>query len=240
MWNFLCEQKVPRRRQAAPARAKEKLRRKAKKKGPCGGNHNPSPKATRRTLTSSTQKHTNVKNVLPEAPLNLQTISRASALAVLGLVLPALFHSLGLGKVFLPMYLPVLVGAFVLPWRWAVALGVLTPLLSALLTGMPPWFPPVALWMALELGLMALVAHMLGRRLKVPWALAPSLLLGRCTYAGLVFVTAQFLELPPGVLSLASWLSAWPGLVLAMLVVPAGVAALRRQDVSLQPSRERP
>ena len=172
--------------------------------------------------------------------MNLQVISRASALAVVGLVLPALFHSLGLGKVFLPMYLPVLVGAFVLPWRWALALGVLTPLVSALLTGMPPWFPPVALWMALELGLMALVANRLGRRLPVPWALALSLVLGRLVYAGLVLITAQFLELPSGFLALASWVSAWPGLALAMFVVPASVAALRRWDVSLQPSRGEP
>jgi len=158
----------------------------------------------------------------------LQTISRASALAVLGLVLPALFHSLGMGRVFLPMYLPVLVGAFVLPLRWAVALGVLTPLLSALLTGMPPWFPPVALWMSLELGLSSLAANRLGRRLPVAWALAASLLLGRCVYAGLVYATAQLLELPSAPLALASWLSVWPGLLLAMLVVPTSVAALRR------------
>jgi hypothetical protein len=172
--------------------------------------------------------------------LNLQTISRASALAVVGLVLPALFHGLGLGRVFLPMYLPVLVGAFVLPLRWAVGLGVLTPLLSALLTGMPPWFPPVALWMAVELGLVALVANLLGRRMPLPWALASSLLLGRCVYAGLVFATAQLLSLPPGLLAVASWLSVWPGLLLAMLVVPTSVAALRRWAPLPEPSPTEP
>lgn len=160
--------------------------------------------------------------------MNLQVVSRASALAVLGLLLPTLFHALGLGRVFLPMYLPVLVGAFVLPLGWAVALGVLTPLLSALLSGMPPWFPPVALWMALELGFSALMANLLGRKLPVPWALALSLLLGRCVYAGLVFLSAQLLSLPPGLLAAASWLSVWPGLLLAMWVVPLSVAALRR------------
>ena len=168
--------------------------------------------------------------------MNLQATSRAAVLAVVGLVLPALFHSLGLGKVFLPMYLPVLTGAFVLPLRWAVALGVLTPLLSALLFGMPPWFPPVALWMSLELGLSALLANRLGRRLPVPWALGISLLVGRFVYAGLVFATAQLLSLPPGLLALASWLSVWPGLLLSMLTVPAAVAALRRWDMPLESS----
>ncbi|MCL2626693.1 MAG: hypothetical protein FWD46_07770 [Cystobacterineae bacterium] len=165
--------------------------------------------------------------------MNLQAISRASALAVMGLLLPPLFHSLGLGRVFLPMYLPVLVGAFILPLRWAVGVGGLTPLLSALLSGMPPWFPPVALWMALELALMAGLAHLLGRKLPTAWALAPALLLGRCFYAALVFFSARLLDLPPGLLTLASWLSAWPGLVLSMLVVPASVAALRRTALSL-------
>ncbi|MCL2179423.1 MAG: hypothetical protein FWB81_08480 [Cystobacterineae bacterium] len=166
--------------------------------------------------------------------MHLQAISRASALTVIGLLLPTLFHAVGLGRVFLPMYLPILVGAFVLPLRWAVGVGVLTPLLSALLTGMPPWFPPIAVWMAMELGLMALTANLLGRKLPTPWALALSLLLGRCFYAALVFASARLLALPPGVVTVASWLSAWPGMLLAMLVVPTSVAALRRSVAPLR------
>jgi len=156
------------------------------------------------------------------------------------------------------MYLPLLVGAFILPMRWAVALGVLTPLLSASLTGMPSWLTPVPIWMALELGFMAFMCQLLGRKLPVPWALAFSLLLGRCLHAGLVLASVQLLALTPQptanvqllekLLSMAPWLSAWPGLllaltssvfalpglVLAMLVVPTGVAALRRWDMRLE------
>ena len=75
-------------------------------------------------------------------PIDLRAISRAAVVTALGLVLPPIFHALHLGHVFLPMYLPILGGAFLLPVRWAVAVGAATPLLSCLATGMPPLMPP--------------------------------------------------------------------------------------------------
>lgn len=71
----------------------------------------------------------------------------------LGLVLPILFHLIGAsGAIFLPMHIPVLLCGLVLGWRSGLCVGVLTPLLSALLTGMPPLMP-VAPMMAVELAL---------------------------------------------------------------------------------------
>ena len=164
------------------------------------------------------------------APLDLRAMSRAAVVAALGLVMPPIFHALHLGHVFLPMYLPILAGAFLLPPRWAGAVGLVTPLISAAVTGMPPLMPPIAVWMAIELGVMTGVAAVLYRRLYwSPWLAVPVVLvLGRAVYLALVFVTAGWLSLSARLLALAALLSGWPGMVLAVLVVPPSVQLARR------------
>ena len=52
-------------------------------------------------------------------------------------VLPMAFHALGSGTVFLPMHVPVLLCGLVCTWPYGVVCGLLGPLLSSVLTGMP-------------------------------------------------------------------------------------------------------
>lgn len=166
--------------------------------------------------------------------LDLRSISRAALVTAAGLALPIVFHALRLGHVFLPMYLPILAGAFFLRPRWAAASGAATPLVSAAATGMPPLFPPVALWMAAELGVMAALASLLARRrwLPAPIAVASALLVGRLLYAGLIFATGRWLALPAVLLTVVSLAAGWPGMVLAIVAVPLAVASLRRAGVT--------
>jgi hypothetical protein len=56
-----------------------------------------------------------------DAGLDLREISRAALVTAAGLALPWVFHARRLGHVFLPMYLPLLAGAFVLKPRTATA-----------------------------------------------------------------------------------------------------------------------
>ena len=176
---------------------------------------------------------TSVAEKRPSAPLDLRSISRAAVVTALGLALPPIFHALHLGHVFLPMYLPILAGAFLLPPRWAAVVGVATPLISAAVTAMPPLMPPIAVWMAVELGVMGGIAAVLYRRIHwPPWLVVPTVLvLGRVVYLGLVFVTAGWLSLPARLLTLAALLSGWPGMVLAAMVVPSSVHLARRWGV---------
>jgi hypothetical protein len=166
------------------------------------------------------------------APLDLRSISRAAVVTALGLVLPPVFHALHLGHVFLPMYLPILAGAFFLSIRWAAAAGCATPLVSAVATGMPPLMPPIAAWMAVELAAMGgLVAFCGQRRRWSPWLVVPvALAVGRAVYLAQVFLTAGWLGLPPRLLTLAAFLSGWPGMVLAILVVPGAVRLTRQWE----------
>jgi hypothetical protein len=157
------------------------------------------------------------------------------------LLLPFLFHLVHLGQVFMPMYLPlVALGFFVRPAPAAMT-GLITPLLSGAVTGMPPFFPPIAPCMALELavmvGLIALVKQRWPRANE--WAvLIPVLLLGRGVFVGLVYGVALVIKLPPAFMAGLSLLSGWPGLILMAIVVPP-VARIGRSIIRPMAGRER-
>ena len=146
------------------------------------------------------------------------------------LLLPAIFHLLHLGSVFMPMYLPLVALAFVVRPATAACTALLVPLLLAALTGMPPFYPPVAIVMSLELAVMAgLIAAATARWPATnPWTiLVPALLLGRVLNLGLTYATASTLGLPARVVTLASLLAGWPGLILILATVPPVVKAVR-------------
>ena len=82
----------------------------------------------------------------------------------MGLLFPQLFHgSEVLGSLISPMHIPVLICAFFLDWPFALAVGALTPLLSNLLLGMPPYH--MMLIMVFELSGYALTANLIYTRL---------------------------------------------------------------------------
>lgn len=139
------------------------------------------------------------------------------------LLLPVLFHVVHLGHVFMPMYLPLCaLPFFVRPFPAAVT-AVLVPLLSAALTGMPPFYPPVAVFMSLELGVMAAsIALLVGRwpRANEWLVLLPVLVLGRVLHVALVYGFSRVIALPAGFLATLSFLSGWPGILLMLVVIP--------------------
>lgn len=63
----------------------------------------------------------------------------AALCVALGVVLPMAFHSVPRGgSIFLPMHIPVLLCGLACGWPYGLACGVLAPLCSSLITGMPP------------------------------------------------------------------------------------------------------
>jgi len=173
--------------------------------------------------------------------------SRELALAGLfgaaALVLPFLFHLVQLGSLFLPMYLPLVTLALLVRPVPAGVTAVVTPLLSAALTGMPPFWPPIAILMTVELGVMTVVLSALRRRWpqgNVLILLAPVLVLGRLLSVGLVYLSAQAMTLPAGFLASVSFLSGWPGVILMLVVVPGVVRLVDGRRAAQLPGRSEP
>jgi niacin transporter len=163
-----------------------------------------------------------------EAKRNLFTVAAAALFLALGVLLPQLFHAaLGQagGRLLLPMHISVLLAGLCLGWHVGAFVGVLTPMLSFLLTGMPP-VPTLFLMMG-ELAVYGAACGLLRCKVKLPLyaALPVALLGGRLTYAGLLFLMVDTLHLlPVGIQGAASVWSAlvvgWPGVVLQIAVVP--------------------
>ena len=156
----------------------------------------------------------------------------------LGLTLPTAFHLIGAGPVFLPMHIPILLCGLLCGWQYGAACGLIVPLLSSILTGMPALFP-TAPAMMLELcaygcltGLLyrkshwnlyvALIVSMLGGR--VVSGLANATLMG---VAGRPYGFSAFLS--------AAFVTSLPGILLQLAIVPVLVAALQKCGLVARP-----
>ena len=133
----------------------------------------------------------------------------------LGLVLPFAFHSFGpqAGAVFLPMHIPVLLCGFVCGPAYGALVGVVTPLLSSALTGMPPLMP-TGIAMCLELAAYGLLSGFITKKL------ANLVLL---SVAGKAYTLHLFLT--------AAFITAIPGILLQLVIVPLLVSVVKKVEV---------
>ena len=171
---------------------------------------------------------------VPPAPGRSRELAYGGLFGAAALALPFLFHLLHLGHIFMPMYSPVMALAFFVRALTAGIVGLLVPVLSALTTGMPPLFPPVAVAMAAELGLMAGSLALLRYRFPafpVLGHVVPVLLGGRVVNAALLYLFAASVSLPPAFVAGISFIAGWPGLLLMIVVLPviARVSGTLRQ-----------
>ena len=146
-----------------------------------------------------------------------------------GVLLPILFHAVGLGRAFLPMHLPILIAGFFLSPLVAAATGFVEPWASCFLTGMPPL--PTAVLMSLELPILSAMASVLHRVLKLNvWVSTIGAIVARILWdiALLATVVAPLLQLPPGAFGITAVIVGAPGIGLQLVVAPAVVLALKR------------
>ncbi len=155
----------------------------------------------------------------------------ASIFCALGVVIPILFHLIGLGSVFLPMYLPIAAVGFLVSFPAAFATGIITPLFSAVVTGMPPFFPPVAPIMCVELSILAGSASLFYRKFK--WniwiSLIGAIILSRMVFVFILLLVIPLMNLPPGVLTTAAVISGIPGIILMIALVPFAVKTIEKK-----------
>jgi|Deesub1362B_J571_1020462.scaffolds.fasta_scaffold04202_3 hypothetical protein len=152
----------------------------------------------------------------------------AAAVVAAGILVPVLFHQVGLGAVFLPMFLPIGLGAFFLPLWLVLLAGVLTPLLSSLLTGMPPLLPPVAPVLSLELALFGGIVAYLDRKGWRPfWAVLLAFAVNRVVLLLVAWPLAPLLGLPEKLFGAGAVLFGLPGILLNLFLVPIFIPRLK-------------
>ena len=134
------------------------------------------------------------------------------------------------------MHIPVLLCGLICGWPYGLACGVLAPLLSSLITGMPPMaFLPS---MLCELAVYGFVSGLLMRFVKTGKLLADlyislvgAMLLGRLVLGLLNAVLFRAGEYSVALWTTSAFVTALPGIVIQLAVIPVLVFALKKSKL---------
>ena len=155
---------------------------------------------------------------------SVRTLTTLGLLLAVGLLLPLVFHSMfgaAGGQMFLPMHYAVLLGGLLLGPIAGAFLGIATPLLSTLITGMPPVaiLPP----MLVELAIYGLVAGLAHRHWKLAplWSLLLAMAAGRIALGlAVALLGPSFgLKANPVAYVLGSIVTGLPGIAVQIVVI---------------------
>ncbi len=149
-----------------------------------------------------------LKNVIANR-ISMQDVVYGISAVGLGLSLPHIFHTFGLGSTFLPMYLPVLTLGLLSTPLIVTTVAIITPLISYLISGMPPMSPPIAFIMSFQLALLGLSTYFFTQRVK--WNFFAALLMSvfierlttlilSSTVLNTIISTSHIYESYPGIL----------------------------------------
>ncbi len=161
----------------------------------------------------------------------------AALLLALGVVLPAATHSIpNAGSVLLPMHIPVLLCGLTCGWQYGLTCGLLAPALSHLITGMPP--AAVLPSMACELAAYGLISglstrfiHMGKRMVDLYLQLIASMLIGRAVYGAMNALVFRAGAYSMEVFLTAAFVTAMPGIIIQLILLPMLVLALEKARV---------
>ena len=142
----------------------------------------------------------------------------------MGLILPMIFRTVNLsGSIFSPMHLPVMLGGFLLGPAYGAAIGFITPVLSSVLTGMPPLMPIMPM-MALELLGYGFMTGLLFRKTnKIYISLIGSIVFGRlCSMVAAFILSLTFApQISPIPYVISGVVNGLPGIAIQLIVIPA-------------------
>lgn len=168
--------------------------------------------------------------------ITAKKITVGGLLIALALVLPSAFHLFGVpqpGQVFLPMHIPVLLGGFALGPVFGLLIGVISPLISSFLTGMPTVgrLP----FMMIELAVYGFVSGLLysiytKRKFGIYTSLILAMLAGRCAYALSLFAATLLSGIQFGgpMAAVTATVTGLPGIVIQLVIIPPIVYSLER------------
>ena len=161
-----------------------------------------------------------------------RTVLAALCIA-LCVVLPIAFHSIpNAGSVILPMHIPVLLCGMICGWPYGFICGLLGPLVSSVLTGMPPmaYLPAMMVECAtygLATGLLLKFVRTHNLTADLYISLIGAMLLGR-----VVSGVAKALIFSPGmamsVWITSSFVTALPGIVIQLVLIPQIIRILMK------------
>lgn len=176
--------------------------------------------------------------------LNIVTTAMLTSVAV---ILARAFHHMGgmeVSTLFSPMHFPILLLGILCGWALGGIGGLLTPLVSFAISGMPP-FPNGLVPMAVELCLYGVMSGLLrnvflnnpkSNNIATVLALALAMIIGRAVNAlvGAILLTATT-QVQFGITLwtrfLQNFASTWLGIVLQLVLIPVILIVLQKTNV---------
>ncbi len=178
-----------------------------------------------------------LNNVSYGKKITYKTLVSATIIA-LAIVLPQIFH-LALGQAggikFLPMYLPVLIGGCLMGAKWGAAIGMLSPLVSFIITsaiGEPMPMLQRLPFMMLELTVFAVVSGLFSKKISENglWAF-PAVILsqfaGRGIFIGAVAVFNSLVPFTPAIIW-SQIQTGFIGLAIQAVIVPIIIIIMKK------------
>lgn len=177
------------------------------------------------------------KQVKTKTKITIKTLISAGLIAM-AVILPQIVHLVAGaqgGMVWLPMYLPILIGGALLGVKWGLGVAIVSPILSFLITSAIS-SPMPALsrlpFMIAELCVFALVSGMFSKAIsKHTWMVIPAMLsaivAGRLSFLALVAIFDSVSSLSVG-LVYDQILMSWPGIILSLVLVPLIIFILNK------------
>ena len=162
-----------------------------------------------------------------------KTVTTAMFIAI-GVVLPIMFHSIpNVGRVFLPMHIPVLLAGIICGFPYGIICGILTPLLSHFTTGMPPaaHLPSMVCELAAYGAVSSLLikyARVKSAYINIYIALIGAMLSGRVFYGVLNALIFNAGKYSMGMWLSAAFVTALPGIAVQLVFIPVIVIALKK------------
>ncbi|MBS7303352.1 MAG: ECF transporter S component [Lachnospiraceae bacterium] len=167
---------------------------------------------------------------------NIKNLALAAMFMALGLVLPFFTGQIPqIGKMLLPMHIPILLCGLICGWKYGLAVGFVTPLLRSVIFGMPILYP-MAIGMAFELMTYGFVIGFLYERSrwKCIFALYRCLIIAMLS-GRIVWGIAQMVLLGVGqngftyqAFIAGAFLNAIPGIIIQLVLIPAVMVLLNK------------
>lgn len=162
----------------------------------------------------------------------IANLTLAGMCLAISIVMPMAVHFAGPqgGKMFLPLFWGVAMAALLLSVKYAIMVGVLAPVLSHLISAMPPI--PMLYFMLVELLVYACMLSVLKDKMPAPVAILVGLFVSRISYIVIVSLSGMFLSLPPAftgfTVLLSGVLISLPGIVAQAIIIPTIINIYRR------------
>ena len=157
-------------------------------------------------------------------------ITLSAMFLALGLLLPFVTMNIpSIGKMLLPMHIPILLCGFIVGPFYGATIGFITPLLRSFIFG-APYFYPDAVMMSFELltyGLISgVIYHIIFNRrsklINIYISLILAMIFGRIIY-GIVYLIISFISLNEftfNIFIMEAFINAIPGIIIQLILIP--------------------